>query len=203
MIACANSISVAGVIRANGGNAGQPNTRTAGAGSGGGIRLIGDSFVGAGTVQAIGGANGYVGGLGRIRIERVTNNATAGVVPDPSLVPLTAGATALLWPPTGAPEVKIVSIGGAAPPADPRASFGSAGPDVALPQTSSTEVIIETTNVEQASQVQVRVAPRANGNATVIDAEFVNSPSSGVRRWRALLPVNVGYSAVQVKVVRP
>ena len=91
------------------------------------------------------------------------------------------------------------------PITDPRASFGSAGADVALPETSSTQVVIETTNVEQASQVQVRVAPRANGNATVVNATVASvvSPSPLVVRWTASLPVNAGFSAVQVKVVRP
>ncbi len=205
MIACANTVTVGGVVRANGGNGGTPNSRYAGSGSGGGIRVVADSFSGAGTLQAIGGGTQYVGGLGRIRIERVTNNATGPVVPDPSLVPLTAGDTALLWPPTTAPQVKIVSIGGTAAPADPRAGFGSTGADVALPETSTTQVIIETTNVETASQVQVRVAARANGNATVVDAAVTSTVSTTplVVRWAASLPVNAGYSAVQVKVVRP
>ena len=205
MIACANTLTIGGTLRANGGNGGQPNLRTGGAGSGGGIRLVADSFAGAGAVQAIGGSNGYAGGLGRVRIERVANSATGAITPDPSLVPLTAGDTALLWPPAGAPEVRVVSIGGAAAPTDPRASFGSAGADVALPETTSTQVIIETTNVEQASQVQVRVAPRANGNATVVNATVASvvSPSPLVVRWTASLPVNAGFSAVQVKVVRP
>ncbi|MGB8169903.1 MAG: hypothetical protein WCF18_20540 [Chthoniobacteraceae bacterium] len=203
LIATANALSISGTIRANGGNAGNPNNYTAGGGSGGGIRLIADTFAGAGTLQALGGANGFAGGLGRIRIERVTNTATAAVTPDPSLVPLTAGDTALLWPPVGAPEVKILSIGGTAAPTDPRASFGSAGADVALPEAATTQVLIETTNVEQAAQVQVRVAPRANANATVVNATVSTVISPTVVQWTATLPVNVGYSAVQVKVVRP
>ena len=52
---------------------------------------------------------------------------------------------------------------------------------------------------------QVRVAPRANGNATVVNATVASvvSPSPLVVRWTASLPVNAGFSAVQVKVVRP
>lgn len=203
MIACSNTLAIGGTIRANGGNGGNPNGRTGGGGSGGGIRLVSDVFTGAGIVQAIGGANGYAGGLGRIRIERVANTATGAITPDPSLVPLTAGDTALLWPPVGAPEVRILSIGGTAAPADPRASFGSVGADVALPEAASTQVLIETTNVEQASQVQVRVSPRANANATVVNATVSTVVSPTVLQWTATLPVNVGYSAVQVKVVRP
>ena len=75
-----------------------------------------------------------------------------------------------------------------------------------MPETSTTQVVIETTNVETASQVQVRVAPRANGNATVFDAAVTSTVSTTplVVRWAATVTgVNAGYSAVQVKVVRP
>jgi len=101
--------------------------------------------------------------------------------------------------------VKIVSIGGGTVPADPRASFGTAGPDVALPETNSTQVIVETTNVEQASQVKVRVTPRDTTNPSIIDAtvDTVVSTSPLVIRWTADLPVKIGYSAVQVRVIRP
>ncbi len=205
LIACANTLTVSGAIQSNGGNGRQPYYQ-GGGGSGGGIRLVADTLAGSGAVSALGGSiNPYPGGLGRIRVERNVNSNTITLVPAPSLVPLAAGDTALLWPPAGAPEVRVVSIGGAAAPADPRASFGSAGADVALPETASTQVVIETTNVEQASQVQVRVAPRANGNATVVNATVASvvSPSPLVVRWTASLPVNAGFSAVQVKVVRP
>ncbi len=204
LIACANTLTLAGEVRSNGGT-GRVPYYGGGGGSGGGVRLIADTLGGAGAASALAGGGAYAGGLGRIRIERVNNSNTISVVPDPSIVPLTAGDTALLWPPPGAPEVRVVSIGGAAAPADPRASFGSAGADVALPETASTQVVIETTNVEQASQVQVRVAPRANGNATVVNATVASvvSPSPLVVRWTAALPVNAGFSAVQVKVVRP
>jgi hypothetical protein len=169
------------------------------------VRIVCSDLIGAGRVNATGGAGWQTGGLGRIRIERVVNTNTLQIVPDPSVVPLAANDTALLWPPADAPEVKIVSVGGAVAPADPRASFGSAGADVALPETTSTQVVIETTNVEQASQVQVRVTPRANVNASVINAavQSVVSTTPLVVRWTATLPVAVGYSAVQVKVVRP
>lgn len=112
---------------------------------------------------------------------------------------------AVLWPPAGSPEVRIVSVGGQAAPADPRASFGTFGADVALPITSSTQVLIETKNVEQASQVKVRGTPRSNGNFTevvaTVDSIVSNDPL--VIRWKADLPVNVGYSAVQARVIRP
>ena len=115
------------------------------------------------------------------------------------------GTTALLWPPTGAPEVKIVSLGGQPAPADPKSGFGTIGADVSIPTATTTPAIIETTNVEQASQVKVRITPRDTYNFTEVDATYASTVSTSplVIRWTATLPTNLGYSAVQVKVIRP
>ena len=205
LIASAGTISISGTVRANGGG----DYGGSGGGSGGGLRLVGNLLTGNGIVQCLGGlaASGasHNGGLGRIRIERVSNSSTIQVIPDPSVVPLQAGATPLIWLPSDGPTARIVSIGGTNAPADPRASFGTFGPDVALPQVSTTPVIIETTNAESASVVTVRVSPRANGNYTETTATLTqtNSTNPLVLRWTANVPVANGYSAVQVKVVRP
>ncbi len=202
LIASAGSVTVGGSIHANGG-AGTNEYYNSGGGSGGGIRIICDTLTGGGVLSAAGGGGGYLGGTGRIRLERVTNSSTLQIAPDPSVVPLNTGDTALVIPPTGSPTVRVVSVGGAVAPADPRAGFGSAGADITLPETSSTQVVIETTNVEQASQVSVRITPRSNANAQIIPATYASTVSAGVLRWTATLPVNDGYSAIQVKVVRP
>lgn len=208
LLACAGTVTLDGEIRANGGsginNTGGTDTNTGG-GSGGGIRIVCDTLTGAGPLNALGGGGWQQGGNGRIRIERVTNTATSAIVPDPSVVPLTAGDTALLWPPSSAPQVEIVSIGGVAAPADPRASFGATGADVALAETTSAQIVIRTTNVEQASTVQVRLTPRSGANAQVIAAavDSVVNPTGPVIEWVADLPVATGYSAVQVHVIRP
>ncbi len=167
--------------------------------------MVANLFTGNGIIQCLGGINGYVGGLGRIRIERVTNSGNPQVTPDPSVVTLQAAATPVIWLPSDGPTARIVSIGAVAAPGDPRASFGTYGPDVTLPQVSTTPVIIETTNAETASTVKVRVTPRANGSYTETTATLTqtNSTSPLVLRWTANVPVNNGYSAVQVKVVRP
>ena len=202
LVACSGTISVKGSIRANGGN----GTSYLGSGSGGGIRLVASSLTGTGTVEAIGGVDAsYTGGVGRIRIESVSSLSAIQVTPDPSVVPLQAAATPLIWLPSDGPTARIVSIGVANVPADPRASFGTFGPDVTLPQVSTTPVVIETTNAEPASIVTVRVSPRANGDYTETTAKptQTNSTNPLVIRWLANVPVNVGYSAVQVKVVRP
>jgi len=208
LIACQKTLTVNGIIQSNGGSGHiYSSNHSSGGGSGGAIRLVADTLAGSGKIYAMGGNGGMdSGGMGLIRIEMVHNDDTLEPpVPGASTITLTSATTALLWPPDNAPKVKILSIGNKNAPDDPRSSFGTYGADVALPEVSSTQVVVETTNVEEASQVLVRVTPRFNNNYAVINAtvERVVTEDPLVIRWIADLPVNVGYSAVQVKVLRP
>ncbi len=209
LIACTSQVTINGAIQSNGGDGFHSFSGTdwnSAGGSGGGIRVVADTLAGTGALNALAGNGGHrAGGLGRIRIERTANSNTIAIVPDPSIVNLAAAATALIWPPSTAPEVKIVSIGGEATPSDPLASFGTNGADVVLPETSTVQVVIETTNVEDVSQVQVRLTPRFNASFTTVDAtmDSVISTTPLKLRWLADVPVSNGYSAMQVKVVRP
>jgi len=209
LIACSGTLTLNGQILSNGGSGHDMaySNNDSGGGSGGGIRLVADTFAGNGLVEAKGGVGGsYPGALGRVRLERVNNNDTwTAIAPDPSVVGLTAGDTALLWPTATAPTVKVLSIGSETVPGDPQASFGTVGADVALAQTNTTQVLIETSYVEQASVVTVRITPRSNASYTEVAASVsqVVSTDPLVLRWTANIPVNVGYSAIQVHVVRP
>jgi plastocyanin len=210
LMACSGTLTLNSSIKANGGNGmdvGYTTSGDSGGGSGGGIRLVADTFAGNGLVEAKGGIGGsYPGALGRVRLERVNNNDTwTAIAPDPSVVELADGDTALLWPTATSPTVKVLSIGSEAVPGDPRASFGTVGADVALAQTNTTQVLIETSYVEQASVVTVRVTPRSNASYTEVAASVseVVSTDPLVVRWVADIPVNTGYSAIQVHVVRP
>ncbi len=206
LIACGGSISVDGTISANGGWGGG---RDSAGGSGGTVRLVADTLRGSGVLYAYGGQTSdqisRFGGQGRIRLERVSYSGDLEVLPGPSVVDLTSGASPLIWLPDNGPQVRILSIGGTPPPADPRAEFGAAGPDVSLPQVSQTEVVVETTNVEQISTVRIRVAPRAKGDYSERSAAVsqVVSTDPLVLRWIAQVPVTPGYSALQVHVIRP
>jgi len=208
LIACKKTLSVNGIICSNGGS-GQTyhysHSMDTGGGSGGGIRIVTDTLIGTGNVYALGGGGNRTGGMGIIRIERVVNENTLEIVPGPSIVNLPSATTANLWPPDSAPTVKILSIGGQSTPDDPCSEFGAHGADLVLPEVSSTQVVVETTNVEQASQVIVRVTPRFNANYITANATVDNVVSTDplVIHWVADLSVNVGYSAVQVKVIRP
>ncbi len=216
LLACSGTITCLGQISAKGGReANDSSFWDAGGGSGGGVRIVADSVVGSGDIVAIGGAGWGSGGVGRIRLERVINNNTITVTPDPSVVDLPANATALLWPPSTAPAAKILSIGGVNSPADPKAAFGTVGADVSIPTptpppgggsaTPTTPVIVETTNVQAESVVKVRGTPRSNGNYTEVTATLQSTVSTSplVIRWIANLPVANGYTAVQARIIRP
>ncbi len=212
LIATAGNLSIAGMIHADGGNGMNSESPDANqfpwsfaGGGGGGIRLVAASLTGNGVVRALGGNGGTPGGLGRIRVERVANTNTLQITPDPSVVTLSNGATPQIWLPVNGPMVRVVSVGGINAPADPLAEFGAVGADVTLPQTTGTTVVAETSNVERASIVTIRVTPRSDGNFTETTATMseVVSEDPLVLRWKANVPVKNGYAAVQVKVVRP
>ena len=101
--------------------------------------------------------------------------------------------------------MRIVSIGGNLAPSDPRAEFAAIGADTVLPRVANTTVVVETVNVEQASVVTVRATPRSNASFSQATASLTQVVSEDplVSRWTANVPVNDGYSAIQVKVVRP
>lgn len=212
LIACRNSIELSlGTINANGGWADWDRN---GAGSGGGIRLVCETLTGSGALSAVGGSGAVsTPGNGRIRVERVENTNSINVSPAPSTLDLVAGSTALLWPPQGAPEAKVLSVNSVSSPADPTASFGTYSPDIALPLVSQVEVVVETKHVEQASTVVIRLTPRngmvLDGKDTRVATELnasvdeVVSTNPLVIRWKATLPSLPGYSAVQARVIRP
>ncbi|MEI6341893.1 MAG: hypothetical protein WCR07_08040 [Verrucomicrobiota bacterium] len=208
LIAAQSSVMIRGSIQSNGGRgiARDGFWDGRGNGSGGGIRLVAEFVQGGGTVEAMGGANWNSGGAGRLRVERVsTDGAMTFNPPSPSVVPLQSGDTAVLWVPDSGPSVRVVSIGGKATPADPRAEFGATGADISLAQTATVAVVVETTNVEDASKVKVRMMPRANGQLVEKDAVLsqVVSNSPKVIRWTVDMPVNGGYAAIQARVIRP
>ena len=212
LIACSGNLSISGVIHANGGTGNDQRYLGAGyysgfsgCGSGGGMRLIAKTFSGAGIVQALGGAGTSAGGLGRIHIERWTNSGSMQITPDPVIIALSSNATPQIWLPTDGPTVRIVSIGGNAAPADPRAEFGAIGADLLLPRVTNTTVVVETSNAVTNSVVTVRATPRSNGEFTEVTAipTLVLAENHMVVRWTAILPVQDGYAAIQAKLVRP
>ena len=210
LIACGQTLTINGIVECNGGSGSFGDYAVdSGGGSGGAIRLVADTLNGTGMLTCAGGKAGYAdpGGVGRIRIETVNSILTVtNVVPGPSLLTLSPGATPpIFMPPTG-PAVVLETINGQPVPADPFSGFGNRPADVILPQTSTLTLSALTTNVESGATVQFRLTPRANDNytfVTVTNPPVAVSPDGSVLRWVAAnVPVNNGYAAIQAIVQR-
>ncbi len=201
LIAATGTINVGGDITANGGPGGGDGTADeGGGGSGGAIRLIAESITGSGLLQARGGVNGSGGrgGDGRIRVE-----ANSITLTDPGIPPYTTGlpgATAQIWPDQTAPSVRIVSVGPAAVPADPRASFDFPFQDVMLSDPNPVTVTIETRNVPTSWTVTLRVVPRMGQDFTA-DAVHVSGGFSQ-STWEATVTLPNGSSVLQVRAAQ-
>jgi hypothetical protein len=131
LVASSTSITIAGVIRANGGAGGTCGSSGCGGnGSGGAIRLISPLVNGAGSLSAA-----------QIRIETSSYPNTLTVTQ-----PLTVSATPNLYLPTIPPgALKVVSVNGVALPAAPAASFTV--PDATINASAAVPVVIQAANI--------------------------------------------------------
>lgn len=207
LLAVAGTLTVDGIISANGGtgSTGDPwnNNQCSGAGSGGAIRLIAESIACNGWVGANGqshpsycsGSSGY----GRIRIETEHANGTCYIIPSTTAV--APDDPVQLWLPEGAPEVRVVSINGAVAPADPRPSFDPGQEDVSLPFTDESTIVLETAYVEPDASLRVRITPQY-GDPFFIDA-IQQSGTYEQATWTATGALPTGYFTVQAHAVNP
>lgn len=210
LIAATGTIAIAGsgIIRANGGNGTGDATSHAGGsgGSGGAIRLIAHQLNGpASSVTANGGSgagNGDgssgAGGAGRIRFEY--NSGTDIPFSSPPASHAIVGAAAQIWPSATHPTVRIVSIGGAACPADPRANMGLPA-DVSLSQPFPVPVIIEAANVPLDWNVRLRTVP-IRGQDILSDATLVSGDAT-LSTWQVQVQLTNGFSIMQARASAP
>jgi hypothetical protein len=160
-------------------------------GSGGAIRIIGDTISGAGPIYAYGQLNGL------IRLEATTFNNSGSVAPPPSSVVLASAPQ--IWPETTHPTATIVSIGGQAASSDPQSSLAGGHTDLSLSQTGATDVIVQTANVPTTSTVTVRVVPVLSNNFSV-NASCVSGNSTSAT-WKATVTMPQGPATLQARVV--
>ncbi len=203
LIAASGSITLDGTITANGGiiTGGAGGGLAGRGGSGGAIRLVADSIGGGGALRAVGLEPvhpQYSGGVGRIRLE--ANSVTLADVGDPPYTTGLPGATAQIWPDQTAPSVRIVSVGPAAVPADPRASFDFPFQDVMISDPNPVTVTIETRNVPTSWTVTLRVVPRT-GQDFIVDAVHVSGGFSQ-STWEATVTLPNGTSVMQVRAAQ-
>lgn len=197
LIATPGSIALNGTITANA----QPNYYADAGGSGGAIRLICNSLEGTGKFIALGASDG------RIRVE--ANQIAFASVGTPTASQGLPGATATLWPLPNAPDVRVLSLGPAAVPADPLASFEFPYADVNLTHGAGQTLVIECRNVPTGSDpegteawtVAARVAPRG-AVPFIVNAEYVSGDYE-LSTWHAVLGLPTGFAAIQVRASMP
>jgi len=194
MIAAQGTISLtSGRIYAYGGS----SSWSFGGGSGGAIRLIGNTvIVDATSTLAANGVAG--GGDGRIRVEANTRTLSGSVVPPPSAI--TPNQTPQIWPDSTTPRLEIVSVGGTNAPADPRPNLFQ--PDIELNEGGQKTVVVHAYNVptDGTWQVQVRLTPR-NGKESFVTCTYV-SGNQGSSIWQGSLNFDVGSAAMIARAHR-
>ncbi len=195
LAAAAQTITLGGVVRTNGGNYIIPSG--ASGGSGGAIRLVADTIQGSGSVYALGGS-GYTGSAGKGRIRLEANNINMSGTTDPNAsIDTTPFSEPALWPDANAPTVRVISIGGVQVPADPRASFTYPLQDVSLADYAPQTAVIEARHVPLSWTVAVRVIPKSGPDSRVF-ATYVSGDET-LSTWHADLTFPNGFSAVQVR----
>jgi hypothetical protein len=208
LLATAGDLTVDGWISSNGGIGSYRSGccywyAGSGSGSGGAIRIVAETIAGTGALYAIGRPQqgGHYGssGWGRIRIE--AHNAEASWYVDPIATVVAPDDPVLLWPPEGAPEVRVVSIDDAAAPADPRPTFDPGQEDVTIPLADESVIVLETAYVEPDASVSVRITP-AYGDPFFIDA-IQQSGTYEQATWTATAALPTGYFTVQAHAVNP
>ncbi len=171
-----------------------------GSGSGGAIKLMGQTFnsaPGANLVVSGGTSNvGVAAGEGRIRIEANTFG-TLPSSPNP-ISTATAGPVAKIFATNLTPKVTISKVGGISAPTDSRGTFNSP-PDVNLnaPGSQTVEVTCENVPVNGTWSVFVRGVPR-NGQDVTYTATYATG-NLAWSTWTVNVPFTEGNQVLQVR----
>lgn len=203
LIASAGSVNIGGLIDANGGY-GSHHRGMFSSGSGGAIRIIAEQVSGNGVLRAMNpsfdrsDAASTQSGAGRIRIESGALASTLQITPETLNINL-IGAP-VIFPPDNSPVVRVVSVGGAATPADPTAPLQTSA-DVVIETNSQVDVTLETTNFSPTGRVEVRAVEKYGG-LTTVNAEF-QSGNSDRATWIAKITFKPGYTTLQARATAP
>ena len=117
--------------------------------------LVNVVATGAASNELAGSGKLFATPRGRIRIE--ANQATGSLIREPDSADLVrVGNTPQIWPNADGPVARIVKVGSADAPADPRGRIDT-GADVGLQTKSAVDVLIETRNFPVTGKVLLRL----------------------------------------------
>lgn len=200
LIVARGTISVNGGIYADGGT----GAGWAAGGSGGAIRLVSDRLLGGGRLEASGGGtccNQYLnGGLGRIRLEANVYDGSHSLMP--RTIVTKPNNPILIWPPSSAPTIRILSVGGTPLGTDPTGRFSVAGADITIPSAGPAEIVAESRNLPPNSTVVLRMT-RAQNQAIIVSMTPVDGATADLAQWKATVEVPTDFAALQVRAVSP
>lgn len=205
LIASISNVQLGGAVRADGGSDGAHHNY-GGGGSGGAIRIVADAVTGGGQVTALGGYGYHYGAPGRIRVE--ANLITLSDLGNPAYTIGVPGGSPRIWPETDTPTVEVISMGGVPIPADPRAAFTFPGTDVSFQTAATYELVVRARNVPlgAGTAIRARAVDRSEPGAPPFN-DFVNaafdSGDDTESIWKAQVPLNNGYAAIQVRATFP
>jgi hypothetical protein len=183
LIAAGGTITVNGQITATPGT-GTDNGCFADAGAGGAIRLVANQIAGSGTITAT--------PQGRTRMEANSMSQQLTITPNAALV--SPGPTPIIFPPTSAPSVSIVSVGGQPAPSDPAANVTSS-PDIGIQTNSPVTVVLQTVNFPTSGSVTVRVVPVYGPSSTLTATLASGNVNSAT--WQLTSQIPLGYCVLQ------
>ena len=202
LVASSLNIVLNGAIHARGGRGTRifAPARVSGGGSGGAVRLVGETVLGNGGISAVGltATDAKNGSNGRIRIE--ANSMSPDLTTAPSTIAVAPGDTPIIWPPDNAPNVKIVSVDSVSAPEDPSSNLLTSS-DIGIQTDEEVEVILETTNFPIEGVVNLRVGRKFstayNRNAAYVSGDFNKAT------WRAVTGFSAGFSVLQARATAP
>lgn len=192
LIAAASNLTLNGTVKANSSLSPLSIYRA----SGGAIKIITETLLGTGTIEALGYPG--VSGNGRIRIE--ANSISQNILSSPETIAVPPADPPIIWPADNAPSVRIASVSGINSPADPTAPLVNQA-DIAIATNGAVAVVVETKNFPVSGLVQLRYAYKYG------DAYWVSVPYQGgtftQATWSVDLTLNGGFSTLQARATVP
>jgi len=152
--------------------------------AGGGIRIVASQILGNGSINTA--------PEGRIRIE--TTNLSPQLTITPNIDPVAPNSPPAIFPPTNAPTVSIVMVGGLNAPSDPQALV-TAAPDIGIQTNSPVTVVLQTQNFPTTGTVALRVVP-VFASSWVTNATFASGNSTSAT-WQLTAQIPLGYCVLQ------
>jgi hypothetical protein len=196
LIAANGTVAINGRIMSNGRGGDNPTLNSA---SSGAVRVIANRIVGAGEIDCVKD--------GRIRLE-----AKEPIGPEfdldtyPDTVVVSPATPPRIWPPDNAPWVRVLSVDGQEPRADPEAGLERSA-DLGLQNDNPVTIVLQTRNLPLEGAVYLRIAPKwASGfqgaNAFAVRATYVSGTQTEAL-WRVETKLPKGFTVLQARAVAP